>query len=121
MSVNFQKLYLFQIGVYFFVYFLVVIEHGCQLDDPAILVSPCKFQWIEFKIKNSNANQWYTGCKIFPFFFPNWLHLISAILIGWILENLRLSQIQPIKTAEIRCNQFGKRREKSYTLYTVLL
>ena len=48
----------------------------------------------------------FTGCKIFHLFFPNWRAmrmLIKTINFG---KNLRLSQIQPIKTAEIKFIQF---------------
>jgi hypothetical protein len=58
-----------------------------------------------------------TGRKIFTFFFPNWLNcypLMRTINFG---KNLRLFQIQPIKTAEFKFIQFGKKREKPYTLY----
>ena len=37
--------------------------------------------------------RWPTGCKIFPFSFSNWIHLISAVLIGWIWERRRLARM----------------------------
>jgi hypothetical protein len=55
----------------------------------------------------------YTGCQIFPFFFPNWRAmrtLMKTIKFG---KNLRLSQIQPIKTAEIKSIQFRKKKGKT--------
>jgi hypothetical protein len=60
--------------------------------------------------RNSLQN---TGCKIFPFFFPNWRAmrtLMKTINFG---RNLRLSQIQPIKTAEIKSIQFEKKKRKT--------
>ena len=43
--------------------------------------------WRVHKLTKEWTINIYTGCKVFPFFFPNWWHLISAVLIGWIWEN----------------------------------
>jgi hypothetical protein len=54
-----------------------------------------------------------TGCKIFPFFFPNWRAMRTLMRTINSGKNLRLSQIQPIKTAEIKSIQFGKKKGKT--------
>jgi hypothetical protein len=59
-----------------------------------------------------------TGCKVFTFFFPNWLHLISAVLIGCQKSFLRFNQSKRRKSS---VTSLKKRREKLYTLYIQLL
>jgi hypothetical protein len=56
-----------------------------------------------------------TGCKIFPFFFPNWIAMRTLMRTVNFGKNLRLSQIQPIKTAGIKSIQFGKLEGKNLT------
>jgi hypothetical protein len=53
------------------------------------------------------------GVRFFPFFFPNCINcypLMRTINFG---KNLRLSQIQPITTAEFKFMQFGKKKGKT--------
>jgi hypothetical protein len=40
------------------------------------------FSTKKFRDKDTAAFFYYTGCKVYPFFFPNWIDLISAVLIA---------------------------------------
>jgi hypothetical protein len=53
-----------------------------------------------------------TWCKVFPFFFPNWIHLIPDLLIGWIWERRRFLPKLTINISVLIAIQFGKKKGK---------
>ena len=54
----------------------------------------------------------YTGCQVFPFFFPNWIDLISAVLIRWIWERRRFLPKLIVLINVLIALQFGKKKGK---------